>query len=143
MGNCFHSTTVKATVDQVWAAVSNFHDFGWATGVIESCEKVGDVGGTQVGAKRLLNGAIQETLVSVDGDNHRFTYSIDNGPAPLNSDAITSYTGVVEFLPITSGGGTFIKWTSCYETADDSAVSEFCNPIYAALMDCLQKHFGT
>lgn len=142
MGKCFHTTTVKAPVDQVWSALANFHDFGWAAGVIETCEKVGDAGASEVGAKRLLNGAIHETLASVDADNHRLTYTIDDGPAPLNSGAVTRYTGEVELCPITTGGGTFIKWTSSYETADDVAVGEFCNPVYAALMGCLQAHFG-
>ena len=143
MGNCFHTTTVTASVDQVWSALANFHDMSWAPGVIESCEKVGDVGASEVGAKRLLNGVIHETLTSVDAGNFRLTYTIDDGPAPLNSDAVTSYTGEVELSPITTGGGTFIKWTSSYETADDGAVGEFCNPIYAAFMGCLQEHFGT
>jgi len=143
MGKCFHTTTVKAPIAEVWSALSNFHDGSWATGVIETCEKVGDIGGTEVGARRVLNGAIHEKLASVDTENHCFTYTIDDGPAPINSDAISNYTGSVRLTPITIGGGTFIEWTSSYETADDGAVGEFCNPVYAALMTCLQTHFGS
>ena len=143
MGKCFHTATVTAPIDQVWATLSNFHDMDWAAGVVESCEKVGEVAATEVGARRLLNGAIHETLASVDAANHRSTYTIDDGPGPISKDAVTNYTGAVKLTPITSGGGTFVQWTSEYESTNDGAVGEFCNPIYGALLGCLQKTFGT
>lgn len=143
MGHCYNTTTVSAPVDQVWAALSNFHDWSWAAGVVETCEKVGDVGAHDVGAKRVLNGAIHETLASVDAANHYLTYSIDDGPEPINSSAMTSYIGAVKLYPVTTDGTTFVEWTSKCETTDDGAVAEFCNPIYVALLGALRTHFAS
>lgn len=142
MGRCFHTTTVKAPIEEVWSLVSDFHDLGWAAGVAESCEKVGDLGPNEVGAKRLVNGALHETLATFDAASHSFTYTIDDGPPPLNAAAVTAYTGGVRLTPITIGGGTFIEWASFFGTEDDVAVAEFCNPIYLALLECLRGRFG-
>lgn len=142
MGKCFHTTTVKAPIDQVWSALANFHDLGWAAGVIESLEPIGDKGQSEVGARRKLNGAISETLRSLDAANHHLTYSIDEGPGPLSPDNVTNYIGAIQLLPITTGEGTFVQWTSEYETKDDGAVGEFCNPIYDALLGKLRESFG-
>jgi carbon monoxide dehydrogenase subunit G len=142
MGKCFHTTTVKAPIDQVWSALANFHNLDWAAGVIESLEPIGDKGQSEVGAQRKLNGVISETLRSLDADNHSLTYTIDDGPGPIAKDAVTNYTGAVKLVPLTTGGGTFIEWTSSYESTDEGAVGEFCNPIYEALLGKLQEHFG-
>ena len=142
MGKCFHTTTVKADIDEVWSALSNFHDLGWAAGVIESVENIGDKGPSQVGSRRKLNGAISETLQSIDPTSHSLSYSIDDGPGPLSGDVVASYTGAIRLIPLTTGGGTFVQWTSEYQAKDEAAIGEFCNPIYAALMNKLRDHFG-
>lgn len=143
MGECFHTAVVQAPVDRVWAVLSNFHDMDWAAGVIETVEVRGDKGAREVGAQRLLNGAIAETLQSSDVENYRITYSIDDGPPPLNKDAVSNYTGTVQLKPLTTGGGTFVQWTSKYTAKEDAAVGDFCNPIYAALLEKLSAHFDT
>ena len=43
----------------------------WAPNIISSVDVVGDVAGTEVEAKRVLNGAFHEALVEVDPDNHQ------------------------------------------------------------------------
>ena len=45
-------------------------------------------------------------------------------------------------FPVTDSGGTFVLWKSDYETRDDNAVHEFCDPIYQALLKDLGQHFG-
>jgi hypothetical protein len=142
MGTCFHTTTVTAPIEEVWTTLANFHDTSWATGVIETCDKVGEFGANEVGAQRILNGVFHETLASIDPASHQLTYTIDDGPGPLIKDAVRRYVGAVKLRPITIGGGTFIEWSSSYESADDSAVGELCNSIYAALLVALRTHFG-
>jgi len=44
--------------------------------------------------------------------------------------------------PITETDTSFVEWQSSYESADESAVGEFCNPIYAALLGALKKSFS-
>ncbi|MDA1086443.1 MAG: SRPBCC family protein [Verrucomicrobia bacterium] len=140
MGRCYNSVTVNATSDQVWDAIKDFHDMSWASGVITKLEKVGESDGSTPGAKRILNDAFHETLLSVDGEQKLFTYSIDDGPEPVSKDSVQSYVGTVKVYPVTDENTAFVEWQSNYESPDDQAVGEFCNPIYHALLSALKKH---
>jgi hypothetical protein len=142
MGRCYNSAIINAPCDQVWQAISDFHDFSWAQGVITSVEKVGPLAGNQIGARRLLNDAFYETLVSIDGRERSFSYSIDDGPEPISKHSVKNYIGRVRVAPVTGNDTTFIEWESTYDANDDPAVGEFCNPIYQALLDALQKRFA-
>jgi len=126
----------------VWGAIRNFHDMSWAEGVITSCTAVGDVAANRVGAQRLLNEVFHETLVSLDDQQLTFTYSIDDGPGPVAKNAVKNYIGAVRVSPITENDTTFVEWQSTYESADESAVGGFCNPIYMALLGALKQHFS-
>jgi hypothetical protein len=127
--------------NKVWAALRDFHDLGWAEGVINSLEKVGDVAADQVGAKRLLNGVFHETLQSLDDDGHKLTYSIDDGPEALSKDNVTGYMGCVRAFPVTDAGHTFVLWTSKWESGGEGT-KDFCDPVYVALLAALGKHFS-
>ncbi len=59
--SCYNSVTVNAPVDKVWEVLRNFHDMSWSPDVVTQLEAVGDAGGTEIGAKRNLNGAFHET----------------------------------------------------------------------------------
>jgi len=135
MGKCYNKIEVAAPIATVWQTISNFHDMSWAEGVITSLAKVGDISGSEIGAKRLLNEVIQETLVSLDADNYSFSYSIDDGPGPIAKSAVDDYLGVVK-LSI-SGTGTLVEWSSSFTSNDENAVTEFCDPIYMALLEAL------
>jgi len=50
--------------------------------------------------------------------------------------------GAVRVLPITENNTTFVEWQSTYESADDYAVGELCNPIYQAVLKALKNHFS-
>ena len=136
--SCYNSTVVPAPVDKVWARLRDFHDMSWASGVIESCEAVGNVPGTQIGAKRVLNKAFHETLRGLDDTRRVIRYSIDDGPDAVARGKVTNYIGEVSVFPVTDANSTFVLWTSSW---DDSAggVAEFCNPIYRALLEALRK----
>ena len=80
MGKTYQSTTVNATVDEVWATIRTFHDMSWASSIVSDCKPVGDVKGDQIGAKRVLNDTFHETLLELSDIDHRIRYSIDKGP---------------------------------------------------------------
>jgi carbon monoxide dehydrogenase subunit G len=138
MGKCENSIVIDQPVDKVWQAISDFHDMSWAKGVIEECKKVGDKGGSEVGAQRELNGVFHETLLSVDDAATTFTYQITDGPGPIAKDAVTNYVGKVVLRR--EGEGTLVEWTSTYEQCDDAAVAELCNPIYVALLNAMKAN---
>ena len=142
MGKRYNSITVDAPVDQVWAAVSNFHDFSWAPDVITGVKIVGERKHDQLGAKRVLNGAFHETLRSLDDLNNTFSYSIDDGPDAVAKEVVSNYVGKVRVSPITANNATFVEWESSYDSADNSAVGNLCNPIYQALLNALRQHFS-
>ncbi len=142
MGQCYNSITIPARAADVWAALRNFHDMSWAEGVITSCVAVGKTPPDQVGAQRILNDAFHEQLRSIDDAARRLTYTIDDGPGPVSKKAVSNYLGEVRVAPITENDTSFVEWQSSYRSIDDSAVGEFCNPIYVALLAALKKNFS-
>ena len=58
MGQTHQSTVIAAAPEQVWQAIRNFHDLGWAPNVITSLEVVGEIAGDQEGAGRILEWGI-------------------------------------------------------------------------------------
>lgn len=138
MGRCYNTTTINAPVDKIWAAIRNFHDMSWAGDTLESVEPVGDKKGDQIGARRALNGAIQETLVALNDRDHTMSYQITDGPSPISKSDIRDYYGEVQLLPVTADGSTFVEWSSSW-IGNDGPVAEFCNPIYAALLAAMKR----
>ena len=134
------STVINAPVSDIWNRVRNFHDFSWAPNVITNVEKVGDIDGSSVGAKRILNGVFHETLVEIDDDNCLLRYSIDDGPSPVSRDEVSNYIGSIK-LGANNEGGVLVEWSSSWESKSDDAV-EFCHGIYVALLDELAKSFN-
>lgn len=142
MGKCLNTTVIGAPADEVWRGIRDFHELGWAAGVVTKCDVVGDVKGETVGAKRVLNDAFHETLLSLDDGERTLTYAITDGPGPVAKDAVKNYIGKVRVCPVTDTNEAFVEWTSSYESADPGAVGELCNPIYQALLGAMKKHFA-
>ena len=140
MGKCHNSVEINAPIDDIWKALSNFHDMSWAPDVITSVTKVGDKGENEVGAKRILNEAFHETLIKFDPNNHTYSYSIDDGPGPVASDAVSNYVGVVKLSE--KNGSCLVEWSSSFDSANEDEVSDFCNPIYQALLAALKDKFS-
>ena len=137
MGKCYKKIEISVPVATVWQTISNFHDMSWAEGVITSLVKVGQASGTELGAKRILNEAIHETLVSLDAKAYTFSYAIDDGPGPIAKSAVSNYLGVVKLSE--SSTGTLVEWSSSFNSDNESEVTEFCDPIYMALLGALKK----
>lgn len=105
---------------------------------------VGDVPGTDAGAKRILNDAFHETLHEIDHEKRYIQYSIDDGPGPVAKDSVSGYRGEVKVLPVTVPAGedaSIVVWTSEWES-EEGGVADFCDPIYKALLSDLKVHFG-
>jgi hypothetical protein len=141
VGQCYNSVVVNAPVEKVWARIRDFHDLSWAEGMGLKVDAVGDRG-SKIGAKRVINGAFHETLVAFDEAARTFSYSIDDGPGPVAKDAVRNYRGTVRLLPVTADNATFVEWTSDYESPNEPAVSDFCNPIYQSALKGLRQHFS-
>lgn len=136
----YNSVLIDAPADQVWASLRNFNDMSWAEGIVESVDSLNGKEGTEVGATRLVNGAIRETLQSFDDEARAFTYSIDDGPDVLASDMVDGFVGMARVSPVTATGQSFVEWSSDWTSAKGD-VTGFCNPLYAGLLDLLAKKF--
>ena len=138
---CCNSAAIPAPADKVWATIRDFHDLSWSANVLQKVDAVGDAGGLEVGAKRVLNNAFQETLIELDDEGREMRYTIDDGPGPFNSDNVTGYTGKVEAFPVKEDNTTFVLWTSEW-SADGEGAKAFCDPIYQGLLADLKAHFA-
>lgn len=134
MPSTYQSNIINAPIEKVWQTIRNFHDLSsCAPNVVSSCESVGDTAGTEVGAKRVLNGAFHETLKEIDDGAHLIRYSIDDGPDPVSPAIVSNYTGEIKLTPVTMQDTTLIEWSSSWDSDEDEAVS-FCHNIYVAIM---------
>ncbi len=139
--SCYNSVTVSAPVDQVWEALREFHDMSWCPDVVTQLEPVGDAGSTEIGAKRILNGAFHETMRTLDDEERTFSYIIDDGPDAVSKDNVQGYIGEVRVFPVTDDNSTFVLWASRWDSSG-GGVQEFCDPIYQALLSGLKSHFA-
>ena len=138
MPSTYQSNIINASVEKVWQTINDFHDMSWAPNVVISCEFVGNTAGTEVGAKRVLNGAFHETLQEVDESEHRIRYSIDEGPEPVSSSEVSNYIGEIKLTPVTMQDSTLIEWSSSWDSNEEKAVS-FCHNIYVAILGDLAE----
>lgn len=138
MGKTYQSVVLNKSIDKVWETLANFHDLSWAPNVVKKVDKVGDVSGDQVGAKRVLNDAFHETLLEVNSQDYSIGYSIDEAPSPISSSEVNNYRGKIKLTPVTLDGTTLIEWSSSWENNDEKA-QEFCSVIYNALLNDLKS----
>ena len=135
------SIDVNAPISDVWAKLNDFHNFSWAPNVITSVDKIGDIDGGQVGAKRILNNAFHETLVDIDNNNYSLKYSIDDGPSPVSKKDVSNYFGIIKLSTSGDNVQTHVSWSSSWESKSEDAV-DFCHGIYVALLDELAASFA-
>jgi len=141
MGKCLNTIEVPAAPEKVWDKLKDFHDMSWADGIVTRCETIGDKKGHQVGAKRLINQAFHETLLTLNDAGRTFSYSIDDGPGPVAKGKVSNYVGKVTVSPGKEPQTSLVEWQSTFESKDENAVFDFCNPIYVALLSALKKKF--
>ena len=137
MGKCYQKIEIESPISKVWDTISDFHDVSWAPDVVASVDKIGDKKGNEIGAGRILNGVFYETLTVLDSLNFTFSYSIDDGPGPVASGAVSDYVGTVKLTE--SGSGCIVEWSSAFQSQNENEVADFCNPIYMALLNSLKE----
>ena len=139
---CYNSIVIGASPDKVWSVLKDFHELSWAKNVVSKVTVVGNKSSDEIGAKRILNDAFHETLLSLDNKARRFTYSIDDGPAAVSKDNVEGYVGEVTLFPISENNTSFVIWSSKWKSAKEGGVADFCNPIYHAILQDLKNHFS-
>jgi hypothetical protein len=137
----YNSIVIDASADQIWSVLRNFNDMSWADGLIKSVESVNRKDGTEVGAVRMVNGAIRETLTSFDDDAMAFSYSIDDGPDVFAANKLWGYLGTARVSPITATGQAFVEWSSDWESSEGD-IKAVCSPLYAGLLGKLATKFN-
>ncbi len=138
---CYNSIVIESPADEVWSVLKSFHDLSWSKNVVSNVEVIGDKSADEVGAKRILNEAFHETLLSLDNSARKFTYSIDDGPAVVSKDNVEGYVGEVTVFSVSNNNTSFVLWTSDWASEKEAGVADFCNPIYHALLQDLKEHF--
>ena len=141
---CYNSIVINAPAFQIWDELKDFYNFTWSKNVIVKIDRVGNKSGLHVGAQRILNDTFHETLLSIEEEKKRFTYSIDDGPSAVSKNNIVGYVGKVRVYSISENDTSFVLWTSKWDYARKGGrnVQELCNPIYRALLSDLKLHFS-
>jgi hypothetical protein len=139
---CYNSIVINASPKKVWDVLKDFHDLSWCKNVVAKIEVVGNKSSQEIGAKRILNDAFHETLVSLNNAEMKFSYSIDDGPSVVSKDNVEDYIGEVKVFPVTADNTSFVLWTSKWKHEKQSGVADFCNPIYHGILQDLKAHFS-
>lgn len=95
-----------------------------------------------VGAKRILNGGFHETLVAIKDLGQEFRYQITDGPSPVSADDLKFYYGTVSVRPVTDENASYVSWVTHFESKNDSAAQQFCEPFYRAFLGDLKARFS-
>lgn len=138
MPEVVRSVVIESSPDHVWTAIRDFHDVSWASGVLETCQPVGDLSGDQVGAVRILNGIFRERLLALDDLEHVIKYQIEDGPSPISSREVRRFVATIRIRPVTESGQAFVEYAGRWEAQDDAAL-DFAGGIYTALLAALKK----
>jgi len=139
---CYNSIVIEATPDKVWELLKDFHDLSWCKNVVSKVDIIGNKSSKEIGAKRILNDAFHETLLSLDNDARKFTYSIDDGPAAVSKNNVEGYIGEVSVFQISENNTSFVVWSSHWKSEKEYGVADLCNPIYHAILQDLKSHFS-
>jgi len=137
---CYNSIVINSPANKVWNVLKNFHDLSWSKNVVSKVEIIGDKSASEIGAKRILNDAFHETLLTLDNESMSFTYSIDDGPDLVSKNNVTGYIGKVTVFSVSDNDTSFVLWTSNWDSEKKSGVADFCNPIYRAILQDLKNY---
>lgn len=140
MPKCYQSIIVNAPITTVWDSIKNFHEASWPCHSLENFELEEEVEGTDIVARNMLNGVFQETLLESNEDEHKISYSIDDGSSSGSDNELGQYIGQVQLKPITLNDATYVEWSSAWETGSDQA-HNFCHQIYIALLTHLYAYY--
>ena len=128
----------QASADTVWKELADFGGIGeWAPGM-ESCK----LEGSGVGAVRVLGMpggvVIKERLESLDESARCLTYSITEGPMPVEN-----YLATVKVSE--QGSGSRVDWGASFDAPEGipaDAIGAGVSGAYSGMLDALRTRLG-
>lgn len=114
---------INAPIENVWANISKTDGVDLWMPVITSCR----LEGTGVGSKRVCTteqGAIDETILTIDNENKIFQYAINEQPLL----PIANIIGTMKLNDL--GKATELEWTLEFTIADESLLSMVKEGLY-------------
>jgi uncharacterized protein YndB with AHSA1/START domain len=138
------STVINAPIERVWRTVSDFNGLAaWMPGMKDSLIEESKPA-TEIGAVRRLSMAgtsdkLRERLEELSPQDYRITYSVLEGPLPVNKIVTT-----MQLRPITDIYGTLGEWSSHFETEPgrEEEGAQFMSRVFGAGFRALKKHLG-
>ncbi len=138
------STVINAPIERVWRTVADYNGLpAWMPGMNDSMIEDGKKA-TEVGAVRRLGMAgtkdmLRERLEVFDPDNHTITYSVLQGPLPVENIRTT-----LHLRPITDTYGTLGEWSTQFDTkpGKEDEGQQFMARVFGAGFRAMKKHLG-
>jgi uncharacterized protein YndB with AHSA1/START domain len=138
------STVINAPIERVWRTVADYNGLpAWMPGMKDSMIEDGKKA-TEVGAVRRLGMAgtkdmLRERLEVFDPDNHTITYSVLQGPLPVENIRTT-----LHLRPITDTYGTLGEWSTQFDTrpGNEEEGRQFMARVFGAGFRAMKKHLG-
>ena len=138
MSNVSMSTQLPVSADQVWSVIGNFNALAQWHPAVESSSL--EEGGT---VRRLTlagdGGEIVERLEHHDDQSRSYTYSILQGPIPVED-----YVSTLTVREAESGVGCVVEWSSEFTPsgAPESEAVAAVRGLYEAGLENLKKMLG-
>ncbi|HET7408694.1 MAG TPA: SRPBCC family protein [Paracoccaceae bacterium] len=127
MASIMRSRAFRATADELWEVIGDFHALAdWHPGV-ERQTAEGDIRHLDLAG----GGVIVERFLGTDGMS--YAYEIVSGPLPVEG-----YRSVLSVAP--AGPGSVVVWSSTFEPKVDAAFRLVAG-IYEAGLDALAERF--
>ncbi|MDH3638834.1 MAG: SRPBCC family protein [Gammaproteobacteria bacterium] len=135
MANVKMSSHFSVAPDQVWDLIGGFNALADWHPAVEKSEL--EEGGTIRRLHLVGGGEIVERLQQSDDDKQVYSYSILEGPLPVQG-----YVAEIRVRP--DGDGCEVEWSSSFEPAgaSESDAMQAIQDVYQAGFDNLKKIFG-
>lgn len=113
----FYSTVFEQSAGDVWAAIRDFGNYGWA-GVVSETHIEDGKSGDAVGCIRNVrtNGqALRQQLLAHSDRDRCYTYAFAGQiPFPLHN-----YVATLRVTPIIDGNRSFVEWWATFDCTDN------------------------
>jgi hypothetical protein len=138
MAKVRETVELRASVDDVWAAIGGFNDLPqWHPAVAASSLEEGG----RVRRLRLGDGAsLVERLHSFNERERSYGYSIEQGPLP-----VSRYRSLLHVCEPAGGSGCRVEWSGEFaaDGAPEAEAIRLISGIYRAGLDRLAERFGS
>lgn len=144
MARAYASSVIRASADEVWAAVRDFNGLpSWHPEIVDSEIEEGKPA-DQVGCVRsfhLADGAhVRERLLGFSDLERTYVYNFETTPFPVQN-----YIATLRLTPVTDGNRCFAEWWTSFDCAPDETdqwVDTFANGVFQTGFDSLKRRFG-